>query len=41
MKKGVFSSNISIYKLIIKKYISNEITLPFRNITTPKYIKKD
>lgn len=40
MKKGLFSSNISIYKLIIKKYISNEITLVFKYITTPKYIKK-
>lgn len=40
MRKGLFSSNVSICRIIIKKYISNDITSLFRNITTPKNIKK-
>lgn len=40
MEKGLFSSNVSIFKIIIKKYMSNEITSLFRNITTPKNIQK-
>ena len=40
MKKGLFSSNVSIFKIIIKKYISNDITSLFKNITTPKNIKR-
>ena len=40
MEKGLFSSKVSIFKIIIKKYMSNEITSLFRNITTPKNIQK-
>lgn len=40
MRKGLFSSNVSICRIIIKKYISNDITSLFRNITIPKNIKK-
>ena len=40
MRKGLFSSNVSICRIIIKKYISNDITSLFRNIKIFKNIKK-